>query len=163
MGKVKFTRHTSSIRGVRIENILNFNLTYTTRAAVVHLNFRAGSTFPVPVCTVPSSMDRTILCNKVDAARLHALYRMNLLLLKGKICVTIHFSLQRALSPVPWVLQTSLCISPVSLSCILYLTVYPVSCIQSSVLLLYPGPQPGFDQGGCNLMCCRRKIFLGGF
>ena len=23
-----------------------------TRAAVVHLNFRAGSTFPVPVCTV---------------------------------------------------------------------------------------------------------------
>ena len=24
----------------------------TTRAAVVHLNFRAGSTFPVPVCTV---------------------------------------------------------------------------------------------------------------
>ena len=27
------------------------------RAAVVHLNFRAGSTFPVPVCTVRSSMD----------------------------------------------------------------------------------------------------------
>ena len=27
-----------------------------SRAAVVHLNFRAGSTFPVPVCTVPSSM-----------------------------------------------------------------------------------------------------------
>jgi len=24
------------------------------RAAVVHLNFRAGPTFPVPVCTVPS-------------------------------------------------------------------------------------------------------------
>ena len=24
----------------------------TARAAVVHLNFRAGSTFPVPVCTV---------------------------------------------------------------------------------------------------------------
>ena len=23
------------------------------RAAVVHFNFRAGSTFPVPVCTVP--------------------------------------------------------------------------------------------------------------
>ena len=23
-----------------------------SRAAVVHLNFRAGSTFPVPVCTV---------------------------------------------------------------------------------------------------------------
>ena len=29
-----------------------FNL---ARAAVVHLNFRAGSTFPVPVCTIPSS------------------------------------------------------------------------------------------------------------
>ena len=27
------------------------------RAAVVHLNFRGGSAFPVPVCTVPSSMD----------------------------------------------------------------------------------------------------------
>ena len=26
-------------------------------AAVVHLNFRAGSTFLIPVCTVPSSMD----------------------------------------------------------------------------------------------------------
>ena len=24
-----------------------------SRATVVHLNFRAGSTFPVPVCTVP--------------------------------------------------------------------------------------------------------------
>ena len=25
----------------------------TNRAVVVHFNFRAGSTFPVPVCTVP--------------------------------------------------------------------------------------------------------------
>ena len=24
-----------------------------SRAVVVHFNFRAGSTFPVPVCTVP--------------------------------------------------------------------------------------------------------------
>ena len=40
------------------------------RAAVVHLNFRDGSTFPVPVCTVPSSMDRTSRCNKVDVVRL---------------------------------------------------------------------------------------------
>ena len=38
---------------------------YRSRAAVVHLNFRAGSTFPVPVCTVPSSMDNTSRCNKV--------------------------------------------------------------------------------------------------
>ena len=28
------------------------NLTPAQKAAVVHLNFRAGSTFPVPVCTV---------------------------------------------------------------------------------------------------------------
>ena len=45
-----------------------------SRAAVVHLNFRAGSTFPVPVSTVPSSMDRTSRCNKVDAVRLYASY-----------------------------------------------------------------------------------------
>jgi len=55
-----------------------------TRAAVVHLNFQAGSTFPVPVYTVPSSLDRTSRCNKVDAVRLYALYRLNLLLLKGQ-------------------------------------------------------------------------------
>ena len=57
---------------------------HEARAAVVHLNFQAGSTFPVPVCTVPSSMDRTIRCNKVDAVRLYASYRLNLLLLKGE-------------------------------------------------------------------------------
>ena len=45
-------------------------------------HLRAGATFPVPVCTVPSSMDRTNRCNKVDAARLYASYRLNLLLLK---------------------------------------------------------------------------------
>ena len=55
--------------------------------AVVHQNFRAGLTFPVSVCTVPSSMDRTSRCNKVDAVRLDASYRLNLLLLKGQICV----------------------------------------------------------------------------
>ena len=57
------------------------------RAAVVHLNLRARSTFPVPVCTVPSSMDRNSRCNKVDAVRLYASYRLNLLLLKGQRCV----------------------------------------------------------------------------
>ena len=31
------------------------------------MNFRAGSTFIVPVCTVLSSIDRTSRCNKVDA------------------------------------------------------------------------------------------------
>ena len=43
-------------------------------AAVVHLNVRAGSTFPVPVCTVPTSMDRTSRCNKVDAVRLEVTF-----------------------------------------------------------------------------------------
>ena len=57
------------------------------REAVVKLVFRAGSTFPVPVCTVPSSMERTSRCNKVDAVRLYASCRLNLLLLKGQICV----------------------------------------------------------------------------
>ena len=56
-------------------------------AAIVHLNFQAGSTFLVPVCTVPSSNDRTSRCNKVDAVRLYASYRLNLLLPKGQICV----------------------------------------------------------------------------
>ena len=55
-----------------------------TRAAVVYLNFRVGSTFPVTVCTVPNSVDRTSRCNKVDAVRLYASYRLNLLLLKGQ-------------------------------------------------------------------------------
>ena len=58
--------------------------TISSLAAVVHLNFRAGSTFPFPVCTVPSSMDMTSRCNKVDAVRLFASYRLNLLLLKGQ-------------------------------------------------------------------------------
>ena len=58
-----------------------------TWAAVVHLNFRAGSTFPVLVCTVPSSMDRTSRSNKVDVVRLYASYRLNLLLPKGQISV----------------------------------------------------------------------------
>ena len=56
-------------------------------AAVVHLNFRAGSTFPVQACTVPSSMDRTSRCSKVDAVRLYASHRLNLLLLKRQRCV----------------------------------------------------------------------------
>ena len=46
------------------------------RAAVVHLNFRAGSTFPILVCTLPTSMDRSSRCNKVDAVRLS--YMLNL-------------------------------------------------------------------------------------
>ena len=59
---------------------------YISRAAVVYMNFRAGSTFSVLVCTVPSSMDRTSRCNKVGAVRLYASYRLNLLLLKGQMC-----------------------------------------------------------------------------
>ena len=45
-----------------------------TRAAIVHLTFWAGSTFPVLVCTVPSFMVRTSRCNKVNAVRLYASY-----------------------------------------------------------------------------------------
>ena len=56
----------------------------STRAAVVHLNFQAGSTFPVPVCTVPSSMYRTSRCNKVDVVKNNALFKLNLLLLKSR-------------------------------------------------------------------------------
>jgi len=33
------------------------------------------------------SMDRTSRCNKVDAVRLYASHRLNLLLLRGQICV----------------------------------------------------------------------------
>ena len=64
------------------------------RAAVVHLNFRAGSTFPVPVFTV-HRMDIGLIkqtisrCNKVDAVRLYASYKLNLLLLKGQRCVIV--------------------------------------------------------------------------
>ena len=36
--------------------------TLPPRAAVVNLNLRAGSTFPVPDCTVLSSMDRASRC-----------------------------------------------------------------------------------------------------
>ena len=47
----------------------------------------AGSTCSVPVCTVPSFMDRTSRCNKVDTVRMYASYRLNLLLLNGQRCV----------------------------------------------------------------------------
>ena len=40
---------------------------YIIHVAIVHLNFRPRSTIPVTVCTVPSSLDRTSRCNKVDA------------------------------------------------------------------------------------------------
>jgi len=43
----------------------------------------AGSTFPVPVCTVSSSIDRTSQCD-----RLYVPYRLNFLLLQGQIYVT---------------------------------------------------------------------------
>ena len=48
---------------------------YYTRAAVLHLNFRAGSTFPVPVCTRSTRSD----------------FRLNLLLLKGQRCLCSAF------------------------------------------------------------------------
>ena len=67
----------------------------SSRAAVVHFNFRAESTFPVLNCTEPhghglikQTINRTSRCNKVDAVRLYAPYRLNLLLLKGQGCVS---------------------------------------------------------------------------
>ena len=58
-------------------SVCNVYFEYNTRAAVVHLNFRAGSTFPVLVYTVPpghwvnrADTNRTSRCNKVDAVRL---------------------------------------------------------------------------------------------
>ena len=72
--------------------------TFNSRAPVVHLNFRAVSTFPVLVCTVPhghwvnKADNRTSRCNKVDVVRLYASYRLNLLLLKGQSCVNCGLS-----------------------------------------------------------------------
>ena len=62
------------------QNYAEYNNLY---AGIVHLNFSAGSTFPVPVFTVPSSMGRTSRCNKVDAVRLYASYKE--ILVKVKI------------------------------------------------------------------------------
>ena len=71
-----------------------FNVTMA-RAVVVYLKFRAGSTFPFPVCTVRSSIDRTSRYNKVDAVRLYDSYRLNSLLLKGQRCVMAKFSINQ--------------------------------------------------------------------
>ena len=77
----------NSFLGEKLKEIIVKRFKRGELAAVVHLNFQVGSTFPVPVCTVPSSIDRTSRCNKVDAVRLYASYRLNLLLLKGQRCV----------------------------------------------------------------------------
>ena len=55
-----------------------------TGSRIVHLNFRAGTTFPVPVCTVPHGLwvnkadnqQLTSRFNKVDAVRLFASYSL---------------------------------------------------------------------------------------
>ena len=62
-------------------------LEFNTFSAVVQLHFLNGSTFPVPVCTVPRSMNRISQWNKVDAVRLYASYMLNLLLLKKQRCM----------------------------------------------------------------------------
>ena len=70
---------------------LNFYLNGLYTGSRSTFEFPSWVTFPVPVCTVPSSMDRTSCrCNKVDAVRLYASYRLNLLLSKGQICVCKH-------------------------------------------------------------------------
>ena len=62
------------------------------RAAVVHLNFRAGSTSPVPVCTVSPGhwviKADTQYIWLAGATRLtRSDFKLNLLLLKGQGCV----------------------------------------------------------------------------
>ena len=44
----------TNLKGLQAEFqvTLHLKIHNDTRAAVVHLKFRAGSTFPVPVCTV---------------------------------------------------------------------------------------------------------------
>jgi len=62
--------------------------TSASRAAVVHLNFLAGSTFPIPVCTVSPGHwvnNRTRLT--------WSDFRLNLLLLKVQRCVAFCSSL----------------------------------------------------------------------
>ena len=69
-----------------------------SQAAVVLLNFRSGSSFPVPVCTalhdivlIKKTFNRTSRYNKVDAVRLYASNMLNLLLLKGQRWMELGF------------------------------------------------------------------------
>ena len=60
-----------------------------TRAAIVHLNFRAGSTFPVPVCTVPhlhwvNKSTRLAGATRLTRSDLMLHIGADLLLLKGQ-------------------------------------------------------------------------------
>ena len=57
------------------------------RAAVVHLNFRSGSTFPVPFCTVPHGNWVNNQQDQPVQQMLTRSYMLNLLLLKGQRCV----------------------------------------------------------------------------
>jgi len=60
------------------------------RAAAVHLNFRAGSTFPVPVCAVSPGnwVNKADTQGLAGATRLtRSDFRLNLLLRKGQRCV----------------------------------------------------------------------------
>ena len=65
VGKVQFITKTQFFCSYYITSFAcNHNFLYKSQplAAIVHLNFRAGSTFPVLVCTFPSSMYRTSRC-----------------------------------------------------------------------------------------------------
>ena len=69
---------------------LNLNQSNNARAAFVHLNFPAGSTFPVPVCTVSTGhwVNKADSIGLAGATRLtRSDFRLNLLLLKGQVCV----------------------------------------------------------------------------
>ena len=67
--------------------LLFLYFTNNTRAAVVHLISKLGLPFWSQCVLFLYSTDRTSWCNKLDAVRLYASYRLNLLLLKGQIFV----------------------------------------------------------------------------
>ena len=62
-----------------------------TGSRIVHLNFRAGSTFPVPGCTVSPGhwvkKSRHLIGQAVATRLTRSDFRLNLLLLKGQRCV----------------------------------------------------------------------------
>ena len=68
---------------------IDAKLSSRSLAAAVHLNFRAGSTFPVPVCTVSPGhwVTQTQFAHAGATKLTRSDFRMNSLLLKGRGCV----------------------------------------------------------------------------
>ena len=78
MGSIQFLKRSFTGRILRLRYFSSLCFTPKTRTAIVHLNFRAGSIFPVPVLST----------GLAGATRLtRSDIRLNLLLLKGQGCV----------------------------------------------------------------------------